>query len=397
MNRKGMIRAGVAVGAAAILTVMVFQWDFGKKKGSDSSKSAKEYGDSYCSVYQNNYTEDGILYIDSDTYGMSVRYCDNRTFQDGSICVDKTCNHTAGNTSACSAHLFSGGGIIRRGNQLYFFSQDEKEDGVYYLFCSDLTGKNREKLCKHKSMDMLMDVYYHKNRIFYSYCELDMEHDNQRIARVYVYDIEKKKEKLLYQLDKTQSILQGMTVEGTELYISVVYSDATEEELLKHKNETEFEQKHRQIKIIGVDYQTGEETLSVDGTASNRVLSVVQNKLVCTRDEQIGYYALDTKEWTLLAKRDATALYSDSDTSVYYLYEVKVKDGKELYSYRQYDFQKKDWVVLGDSEALYYAVVGDYAYGERYQEGKEKGKIVISKKDFLKGQFENEREYERVN
>lgn len=396
MSKK---RIGVMAGIVLLLAVgcgMVYGLGNHGKQNMDSAEEMETWKDSYCSLSYTSYMEDGVLYIEGNETTDFIRYCDNSSSYDGIICSDKTCKHSG---LDCMAALSHGAGIARRGDSLYFFSEDVNNEGVYGLFQSDLSGGNRKKQCEIKDVDWLLDVYYHKNWVFYSQCKLDSSDDNHRVVRVCGLNLETQEEQLLYELDTTQAWTQGMTLDGDILYVAIDYSDATAEELLEHKDDLEFEGKHLQSKIIGINYETGQEVLSVEGTASSRVFSVTQGKLICNKVQGVGLYCydLDTLQCRSISDRDDTAIYSDSDSYVYYSYYDN-SDGKGACVYRQYDVKKDRWTTLSERDAYYSALVGKQAYGEMVSEdGKVGGKVHLSEEDFLQGKFENESSYERIH
>lgn len=398
MNKRIVGIVGVVFVLLISFLVLFHLLSNGKKQDTGSeSESASEWKDSYCSVFQVNYMEDGMIYIAGDNRGSQIRYCDNSSFYDGVICTDKTCKHSTASDSSCSARVSSAsGGVARRGDSLYFFMQDD-EEGVYDLYRSDLTGKNRVSLCEIKNLDMLMDVFYHKNMIYYSYCELDINDNDHRVLHVCGFDIETQEEQQLYELDSTQAIIQGMNLQDNILYVSVIYNDATNEELLEHKDEEEFEQKHQHCEIIGINCETGEEVLAVEGTASNRTFFVIQGKLICHKGNGICCYELDTLQESIVSDQDYSAIYSDSDSYAYYL-DCETRDGKDVYVYFQYDPKENKWTTLGESSTYYYALVGDHAYGDvESEDGTSTDRVHLSKNDFLSGNFDNESRYERIN
>lgn len=396
MSKK---RIGVMAGMVLLLAVgccVIYGLVNHGKQDMDSAEEMETWKDSYCSLFHMSYTEDGLLYIESDEKKDLIRYCDNSSSYDGLICTDKTCKHSS---SDCMAFLSNGCGVARRGDSLYFFSADKNNEGVYGLFRSDLTGGNRRKLCEMKEVDLLLDVYYHKNWVFFSQCKLDDNDGNHRVVQVCGINLETQEKQLLYELDTTQAWTQGMTLDGDVLYVAVMYSDATAEDLLEHKDDSEFERKHKQGKIIGINYETGKEVLSVEGTASNRVFSVIQGKLICSKvlDEGLYCYDLDTLQCHTISDRDDTAIYSDSDSYVYY-YDYDNSDGKDACVYLQYDPKEDKWTTLGEGDIDYYALVGKQAYGETVSEdGKVGGKVHLLREDFLQGKFENESSYEEIN
>ena len=397
MNKK---KIGIVIVLVFVLAAGSIYFSFSNEETQNDEKQVEisQEEDMYCSIFGASYMEDGILYVDGDEYGSLIRFCDNSSGLDGVICMDKTCEHSTRMDSTCSAHISGGNcGLAVRGEWLYFFSMDEEKEGVCYIYRSDLDGKNREKLYQVEDVDLLMDVIYHKNLIFYSYCKFDANDDERRVVRICKYDMETKEEELIYELDSTQVMIQGMTLKENVIYLSVVYSDATKEEVLKHKFDENFEKKHQQCKIIGIDFESREELFMVNGTASNRVLSVVQNKLLCKSYDGMDIYCydVDTMKKEIFKNRNYIPIQSDSNVYAYFL-EYKEKNGKENYIYYQYNPKENEWKTLGESSTYYYSLTNGNAYGE-IGNGEEAEKVRLSEKEFLQGTLKNESKYERIN
>ena len=93
----------------------------------------------------------GISFQETEDYffgtvlgGEYLHYYDMQTGISGLLCPDPACTHNSG---ACGAKLGIGASVSYYDGKLYWVGRDPAGDGHdEYLWCSDITGTNREKL-----------------------------------------------------------------------------------------------------------------------------------------------------------------------------------------------------------------------------------------------------------
>lgn len=330
------------------------------------------------------YQKDGILYYT----GNYIRYADNASGKDGLICVDQSCEHNGKRNSQCGAVISAAAvaGMVRRGDQIYYIADDNVTIGRSYLYSCDLTGRNRKKVGKLCDMDYIQDVIYRGSKIYIQYAYTVYENEKKNNFGVYCYDLETKTGDYIYRKTGTVGALDGMVIGDNVLYYSFIYSDVSDEELLEHATDKKYISRHRVSRIMGMDLETGKQTMEIEGYGSNCVLPYVDGKLFYAKGSAM--YRYDSKENT------STKICDEELVSKYSVgFEDKVFFGKydpetSQTRYYYYDTTTEKLQTIGKGEKNILAVFPDTVYlGQDQEEGKSPY-ARASTKEFLEGRLD---------
>lgn len=382
------VRLLIVLVVIIVIGVGYFVYSRNTSQKQQVTENMSKWEDSYWNMANCNYRDDGVLYLRWDEYGGLISYCDNASGNDEVVCTDKTCKHSTAADSTCSARVSgNASGCAIRGEHLYYFDLDESDGEKYYLYQADLDGTHRQALCEvedpddslHDSMVEIRDAYYTKQYVYYVFWEMDSK-DDTRILRLGRIDLKTKKNKIVYRLDETDSMIHSIVVRDNLLVLAVSYNDADTKEVMKHKYDEQFAKEHDCSKIVGIDALSGKQQFILDGNSSNSNLSIVEGYLFYSKSqnevEKSYYYDKNSQKEVEIDSHDLSMMQSDSNSKVYYM-GYQQKDGENLYTYYQYDVKAGTMTKLGESKIFYDAVMGDHVYAT-ISEGEEKGQLCFT-------------------
>ena len=120
---------------------------------------------------------EGISFQETENYffgtvlgGEYIHYYDMQTGISGLLCPDPACTH---DSRACGAKLGIGASVSYYDGKLYWVGKDPAGDGHdEYLWCSDITGSNREKLKTISFQDTILvyqpqQYYIHRGNLYF--------------------------------------------------------------------------------------------------------------------------------------------------------------------------------------------------------------------------------------
>lgn len=352
---------------------------------------SEEWEDSYCSQFGKSYTSGGVI----DYMGSYIYFCDNQTKKRNLICVDQNCSHKEESGSSCGAYIDASvfGGVALRGNHLLYIANSSKNYDMCSLYSADLEGKNRKKIADFIKMDMIFDVLYHQNMVFISYYNEADRNGEELTYGIYAYDFKAKKAWSFYEKKVTGVAADGMALSGNSLYVSYVYPDATKEDILKHKEDEEYEKKIQKCCIVKLNLEDGSLEKEIEGFGNNNKLLFVNGNLFYSR------FSSENQNWIVCYEEsqdvsqeieknaDRIAILGSEDDAYFQEYDSDLNKCK----YFLYDIKEKKWKELGAGKFIPESFFGDYVYG--YLDGE---LSYLKSKDFYAGDTGNVVTYNTV-
>lgn len=111
----------------------------------NNSQSMPEYeaDNRYMMTTAISFQETNTFFCGSNLTGNYLQYYDRSSGVSGVLCADPTCSHSS---VECGAYIQAGATLSYYNGKLYWIAKDPQLGNDYYLWRSDLSGTNREKV-----------------------------------------------------------------------------------------------------------------------------------------------------------------------------------------------------------------------------------------------------------
>ena len=115
------------------------------ESGGNQTYLSAEYSaqNKYLLTSATSFQETDGFFCGTNLTGNYLQYYDKDTGISGVLCADPACSH---DSVECGAYMHSGATLSYYGGSLYWISKGSSDSGDVYLWRSDLSGTNREKI-----------------------------------------------------------------------------------------------------------------------------------------------------------------------------------------------------------------------------------------------------------
>ncbi|MCD7756035.1 MAG: hypothetical protein LUJ09_06890 [Firmicutes bacterium] len=196
----------------------------------------------------------GTMALDNYVY-----YYDQASGVSDVLCADPSCTH---DSNTCSAYISEMNSLNVYDGKLYWVGKDpaDEDDHDYYLWCSDLTGANRQKGLKISNTDVVLEyspqVYYiHRDRLYF------IGHNNivdgtETSLRDTLFSIPLDGGEdftCIYEITTVNGAALTPRFVGNTIFLGVYITEDTDQELAEESHGED-----RELQVIQYDIPTGE-------------------------------------------------------------------------------------------------------------------------------------------
>ncbi len=244
---------------------------------------------------------DGVFYAKSGF----LYFLDAQTSVDDIICDDATCNHKKGK---CTAHFeaLQTFAALEDDHLLVVTDYGSDKIGDMYLYETGVNGGDRKEVAYLANMQGIYQVIFSDEYIiatYYNNYDDNMTPIEENIARIYVYDREKKSGEIVWENRRVNALVPSIAYADGKVYFYSFYIDATIEEVLEYGYKSSYVDERARWEFCSVDISDKTVRVIHEGLEDTGSISVCHDTIFFSDMGKLWMYNIATEEVSVLTEK----------------------------------------------------------------------------------------------